>query len=549
MIPAAILAAQIHPQRYAHEAVVCDSKVASKVGAAILSRGGNAVDAAVATGFALAVTLPAAGNIGGGGFMMIRTADGKAIALDYRETAPAASTRTMFVTPEGKLSRDSTRGHRAAGVPGSVAGFWEAHRRYGKLPWKEVVAPAVRLADQGFAVPYGLAISLKNKAKDFAEFPESQRIFCRNGRFYGASEVFRQPELAATLRRIQTQGRKGFYHGKTADLLTKDMKGHGGLITKADLKNYQVRWREPLRGEFHGYTVVTMPPPSSGGIVLLQMLEMVKNDDLKTLGWNSSSYLHLLVEVMKRSFVNRSVFLGDPDFVYIPQGHMLDKGLLAGLRSQIGPRATPAKEIEPIAVDEQGERRETTHFSIVDRNGMAVANTYTLNGSYGSYATVKGAGFLLNNEMDDFTGAPGQPNLFGLIQGEKNAIQPGKRPLSSMTPTFVEKNGKLVLVLGSPGGPTIITTVFQTLLNTLEFEMTIQRSVSSPRFHHQWLPDQIEFEPFGLSADVRAALEVRGHVFEKKPEENGSCHSIQVGPEGLSVGVDPRISSSGADGR
>ncbi|MCC7433149.1 MAG: gamma-glutamyltransferase [Methanoregulaceae archaeon] len=538
--------AQLHPQRYWYEAVVSDSAIASQIGADIMAKGGTAVDAAVAVGFALAVTHPAAGNLGGGGFMIVRRRSGETVALDFREIAPLSATKTMYIGPDGKVTKDSLVGYRAAGVPGTVAGLAEAHRRFGKLRWQELIEPAVLLANRGFKMPRGLADSLRENADLFKPFPAAYAQFCRNGRFYAEGENFRQPDLGRTLERIRDHGAKDFYEGETAGFIVKDMAAKGGLITAEDLKSYRVVARKPLVGTYRGYEVITMPPPSSGGIALLQMLGMVEGDDLKSLGWNSSATLHLAVEAMKRAFADRSEHLGDSDFVSVPVAQLLAPDYISRLRKSITDRALPAKEIKPWGK----ESEQTTHYSIIDGEGNAVSTTYTLNGSYGAGAVVEGAGFLLNNEMDDFAAQPGTPNLFGLIQGEKNSIQPGKRPLSSMTPTILAKDGKVVMVLGSPGGPTIINTVFQTIMNVVDHGMNIQRAVAAPRFHHQWMPDAIRWEPYGLGSDLRTAMEARGHVFEAQARTMGSCHAIWTTGQGnRQTGVDPRISTSGAAGR
>lgn len=527
---------------YAKAAVASDSAIASQVGAEIMRRGGNAVDAAVAVGFALAVTHPAAGNLGGGGFMLVRMADGRSVAIDYRETAPATATRDMYAArPE-----DSLVGPRAAGVPGTVAGMAEAHRRFGKLPWKDVVTPSVSLALKGFELPRGLAESLRGTVGLFKRFPSSHAVFNRSGKPYESGDRFTQPDLGETLARIRDIGARGFYEGKTAQLIAKC-----GAMTLEDLRSYKLAIREPLRGRYRKWEIVSMPPPSSGGVAVLQMLAMLQGDDLKALGFQSSDSLHLLVESMKRAFVDRSVHMGDPDFVSVPSNQLLDPAYTAKLRSSIGKRATPSADLAALDVREEShESEETTHFTVVDGAGNVVSNTYTLNGSYGSGYVVPGAGFLLNNEMDDFATQPGKPNAYGLIQGPKNEIQPGKRPLSSMTPTIVLEDGKPVLALGSPGGPTIINTVLQTILGVLDYGMNVQRAVSAPRFHHQWMPDEIRWEPFGLTVDVRRAMEAKGHKFATQPQTMGSCHAIQIDQRtGLRlVGVDPRISTAGCAG-
>lgn len=534
---------QIHPARFTHGAVVSDSLIASEVGAEVLWKGGNAVDAAVATGFALAVTFPAAGNLGGGGFMLVRMADGRSVAIDYREVAPRRATKDMYKKPG-----DSLTGYLASGVPGTPLGMWEAHQKFGKLRWKDLVEPAVRLAREGFPVSAGLANELKREANSFRRFPAAWTQFCRDGKFYAEGETLRQPDLGRTLERIRDRGTKGFYEGETAQRIQVAMRANGGLIDAEDLRTYRVVNREPLKGQYRGYDVLTMPPPSSGGIALLQMLTMLESDDLATTGFQSSATLHLTAEVMKRAFADRSVHLGDPDFVSVPTSRLLDKSYLRTRRASITEKATPSKEIEGADL-QQGAGTNTTHYSVVDREGNAVSNTYTLNTSYGSGVVIPGTGVLMNNEMDDFTTQPGKPNIFGLIQSEKNVVEPGKRPLSSMTPTILVRNGKAVLVLGSPGGPTIINTVLQTVINAVDFKMNVQMAVSAPRFHHQWMPDELRWEPFGLSADVRAGLESRGHILARAGARMGSCHAIWVEESGAKlVGVDPRVSSSGGAG-
>lgn len=547
---ALLAVSQIHPLAYRENCVVSDSAIASRVGAQVMAAGGNAVDAAIATGFALAVTFPEAGNIGGGGFMVVRLADGTSMALDFRETAPRAATRNMYLGPDGKVTQDSLIGHRAAGVPGTPRGLWEAHRKFGKLPWKRLVEPAVVLARDGFKLERGQAASLRAGADLFKRFPASWSQFSRNGNFYAWGETLKQPDLASTLARIRDGGADGFYRGKTAELIDVDMKRNQGLITKDDLAAYRAEWRKPITGSYRGYEIVTMPPPSSGGVCLVHMLGILEGYDLKPLGWNSAETLHLMVEAMKRSFADRSEAMGDPGFVRVPVEKLLSSDYIAERRSAIDPkRATPARDVKP-GVEPAREGEHTTHYSVVDKAGNAVAVTYTINTGFGSGAVVNGAGFLLNNEMDDFAARPGTPNGYGLVQGEANAIQPGKRPLSSMTPTIVTRGGKLAYVIGSPGGPTIINTVLQTFLNVAEFGMTIQEAVAAPRFHHQWLPDEIRHEPRGLSPELRQAMETKGHVFAARAARMGSCHAIAIGPDGARLaGIDPRVSTSGAAGR
>ncbi len=535
--------AQVHPARFVNGAVVSDSLIASEVGAAVLRKGGNAVDAAVATGFALAVTFPAAGNLGGGGFMLVRMADGRTVAIDYREVAPRRATKDMYKNPA-----DSLTGYLASGVPGTPMGMWEAHQKFGKLKWRDLVEPAVRLARDGFPLSAGLARELRGEANKFRRFPASWTQFCREGKFYEEGEKLRQPDLAKTLERIRDQGPKGFYEGETARLSEVAMRANGGLIDAQDMRSYRVVNRKPLEGQYRGYQVLTMPPPSSGGIALLQMLTMLEGDDLAKTGFQSSATLHLMAEAMKRAFADRAAHLGDPDFVSVPVARLLDAAYLRSRRTSITDKATPSKNLDGLDLG-QGSGMNTTHYSVVDQDGNAVSNTYTLNTGYGSGVVIPGTGVLMNNEMDDFTTQPGKPNVFGLIQSEKNVVEPGKRPLSSMTPTILVRDGKAVLVVGSPGGPTIINTVFQTILNTVEFKMNVQMAVAAPRFHHQWMPDEIRWEPFGLSADVRAGLEARGHILARTGGRMGSCHAIWVEESGAKLtGVDPRVGSSGGAG-
>jgi gamma-glutamyltranspeptidase / glutathione hydrolase len=550
MITPWLLATQIGAtQRYANAAVVSDHELASQAGVEIMRQGGNAVDAAVATGFALAVTYPAAGNLGGGGFMVFRSAKGETFALDYRETAPASASKTMFLDAKGEPTPDSYIGHRASGVPGTVAGLYAAHQKYGKLPWRKVVEPAVRLADKGFRLNHGQAEGIKGFAKEGKQFAGTWRIFGRNGKFYEAEEVFRQPELAATLRRIQQSGPDGFYKGKTAEYFVEEMRVGNGVITAEDLANYHPVWRDVLKGSYQNYEVLTMPPPSSGGPIVLMMLGMVKDDRLQEMGLNSAATVHLMAETMKRCFADRATYMGDPGYYQVPLKELLDPAYLARRRQEISmTRATPASEIKP-GLAANREKENTTHYSIVDAEGNAVSNTYTLNDSYGSKVTVSKAGFILNNEMDDFTVKPNSPNRYNLIQGEANAIAPGKRPLSSMTPVILAKDGKLAMVVGSPGGPTIINTVYQAILNVTVHGLSAQRAVSAPRFHHQWLPDELRIEAAGFSKDTLRQLSKWGHKFDLSRPQQGSCHAIVISSGGLrDVGCDPRVSTAGQAG-
>jgi gamma-glutamyltranspeptidase / glutathione hydrolase len=525
------------PMRAQHAMVASMSPLASQAGAEVMKRGGNAVDGAVATAFALAVTWPSAGNLGGGGFMLLRTADGKVEAIDYRETAPLASTKTMYLDAAGNVVPGlSMQGGRASGVPGAVAGLAFVHKRYGRLPWRDVVEPARKLAAEGFVVNFFLARSLRDEdtIAKMKPFPESQRIFQRNGHYFEAGDTIVQPELGRTLARIQKDPRD-FYEGETAKLLLAEMKRGNGIVTAEDLRTYQPKIREPLRGMYRGYEVITMPPPSSGGSTLLSMLAMLERHDLRAYGFQSARYVHTLVEVMRRAFADRAEHLGDTDFVKVPLEGLMSKKYLMDRAATIDPlRATPSRDVR--AGNPSGyESPETTHFTVIDGDGMVVSNTYTLNDGYGSGATVPGAGFLLNNEMDDFTSRPGVPNAYGLLQGEANSIAPGKRPLSSMTPTIVVKDGKVAFAIGSPGGPTIINTVLQVILNIVDFDMSIQEAIDAPRVHHQWMPDEIQWERNGMNPDTRMILQSMGHVFRAKSGMAGTRYGFIGDAQGIAV--------------
>jgi gamma-glutamyltranspeptidase/glutathione hydrolase len=529
------------PVRARHGMVVTRERHATEAGLQTLKSGGNAIDAAVTVGLALAVTHPSAGNIGGGGFMLIRLADGRTSFIDFRERAPQAASHDMYLGPDGKPTRDSVLGYRAAGIPGTVRGLEYANKKYGKKSWAELVHPAVELAAKGFPVSYGLSQSLRN-TRELERFPESRRIFQRDGKFYEPGEMFVQPDLARTLERIEKQGAKGFYEGETARLLAKDMAEHGGLITEADLKNYAVHERATLTGSYKGYTILTAPPPSSGGIGILQMLGMLEGTGYEKGGAGSASVVHYLTEAMRRYFADRSEHLGDADFFKVPTASLLDPKYIAKRRAGIDPvRATPSSEIKP-AVFIGKESNETTHYTIADSEGNIVCVTYTLNGGYGSKVTAAGLGFLLNNEMDDFAAKPGVPNMYGLIQGEANSIAPGKAPLSAMTPTIVLKDGQPVLALGSPGGPTIINSVLEVIVNVLDFGMNVQDAVNWPRFHHQWLPDELRMEP-GYSPDTVALLEQRGYTV-KRVNSQGEVAAIRWNNGWLEGAPDPRTEAT-----
>ena len=497
------------PLHARHGMVVTQEPLAADVGVSVLKAGGNAVDAAVAIAFALAVTHPSAGNIGGGGFMLVRLADGRANFLDFRECAPKQASRGMYLDAKGKVTKDSIVGWRASGVPGTVAGLELAHRKYGTRPWSELVQPAVTFAERGFPVSYSLAKSLGEETEDLARFPESKRIFLSAK--YG--EPFVQPELAATLKRIRDSGAADFYTGETARKLAAEEKSHGGLITLEDLKDYRVVERTPLRGRYKDYDILTAPPPSSGGIGILQMLGILEGTGYEKYGAGSAAAIHYVAEAQRRFYADRSEFMADPDFVKVPVSQLLDPRYIAGRRNTIDPnRASTVEDIRPgpLGPPPPRESSETTHFNVIDAEGDVVAVTYTLNDSYGSGVTVPGLGFLMNDEMDDFTAKPGQPNLFGLIQGEANAIQPGKRPLSSMTPAILLRGGKPFLVLGAPGGSRIINGVLEVILNVVDFHMNVQDAIDAPRFHHQWIPDALSVEP-AMSPDTIDRLRAMGY--------------------------------------
>lgn len=516
---------------------------ATGAGLAILRKGGNAVDAAVAVGFALAVTHPAAGNIGGGGLMLIRFADGRETSIDYREVAPGASRRDMFLDANGNVVPErSIVGPLAAGVPGPVAGLAYAQRKYGRLSLAETLAPAIELADEGFEISHALARSLAGNRELFERFPETARIFLEAGKPYDAGERLVQKDLARTLREIAGGGPDAFYRGRVADLIEAEMRRSGGLISKSDLAAYKPLERTPVVGTYRGYRIVSMPPVSSGGVALLQFLNILEAFPIREHGHNSSQTMHLVAEAAKRVYADRSEWLGDPEFFKVPVTGLISKAYAERLREGIDPsRVTPSARIAP-GKPTAFESTQTTHYSVVDADGTAVSATTTLNGSYGNGQVVAGAGFLLNNEMDDFSAKPGVPNMFGLIGGSANEIQPRKRMLSSMTPTIVTRDGKTFLVLGSPGGSRIITTVLQVVMNVIDHGMDVQEAVDAPRFHHQWLPDHIRIERRGFPADVIRALEARGHTVVPLADM-GDVHAIMIDPKtGTRLGAsDPRM--------
>ena len=502
------------PVQAIHAMVVAEEPLASDVGVAVLKSGGNAIDAAVAVGFALAVTHPFAGNIGGGGFMLVRFADGRSTFIDFRETAPGKAFREMYAGPKS-FAGDSVDGWRASGVPGTVRGFQLAQAKYGRKSWADLIAPAAALASHGFLVSQRAAGQMQ-KATNLAANAESKRIFQNRGAYFAAESRIVQPELAATLGRIAASGAREFYEGETAQRLAKEMAKHGGLITLDDLKNYKAVERVPLAGHYRGYEILTAPLPSSGGIGIVQMLGMLEGTGYERAGAGSASSVHFVTEVMRRFFADRSQYLGDSDFVKVPMARLLDPAYIRMRRDSIDPHhASSSDQIQP-GLPANNDGTETTHYSILDAEGNAVSVTYTLNNGYGSGVTVPGLGFLLNDEMDDFTAKPGQPNMFGLIQGEGNTIAPGKRPLSAMAPTIVVRDGKPFMVLGAPGGPRIITSVLQVLLNVIDFHMNIQDAVNAPRFHHQWKPDELILED-GFAPETVMQLQAMGHHIESSP--------------------------------
>ncbi len=514
LFAAGVAAWAAQPVRARHGMVVTREDHATEAGLQVLERGGNAVDAAVAVGFALAVTHPAAGNIGGGGFMLIRLADGRTTFIDFRERAPGAASRNMYLDASGNVTQDSVLGYRAVGVPGTVAGLEYAWKKYGRKRWTELVQPAVELAAHGFPLSYAQAQSLRAAAGGLSRFPESNRIFLRGGRYYEPGETFLQPELARTLERIAKSGARDFYQGETAQSLARDMREHGGLITLEDLKQYKAIQRAPLTGKYRGYDIVTAPLPSSGGIGILQMLGMLESTGYEKGGAGSASAVHYMAEAMRRYFADRAQYLGDGDFAKVPVKALLDPNYIKMRRNSIDPAtATPSTQVH-AGLPAGHESVETTHYSVADGEGNIAIVTYTLNGGYGSKAAATGLGFLLNNEMDDFASKPGSPNMYGLIQGEANAIAPHKAPLSAMTPTILLKDGKPFLALGSPGGPTIINTVLEVIVNMVDFGMNVQDAVDWPRFHHQWMPDELRMEA-GYSPDTIALLEKRGYQVKR----------------------------------
>lgn len=526
---------------YENGAVVTAHPLASEVGLQVLKKGGNAVDAAIAVKFALAVVYPNAGNLGGGGFLVYRSHEGEVASLDFREKAPAKAHRDMYLDPQtGDPIKDlSLYGHLASGVPGSVAGMDQAHQRYASLEWKELIEPAIRLAQDGFEIT-------ERQAEEFNRYQERFRKFNPNGaaiireNAWQAGDRFTQPELAETLKRIAEQGRDGFYKGETAELIAAEMQRGGGIISRSDLEDYQAVWRDPVVGEYKGHRIISMPPSSSGGAALLALLQSVESYPLAQWGFQSDSTIRAMVEAERRIYADRATHLGDADFYRVPLEQLTDAAFNQQRMEAVQlDKATPSDSVS-AAVFPGYESEETTHYSIVDPQGNAVSLTTTINGSYGSGVWVDGAGFLMNNEMDDFSVKPGSPNMFGLLGGKANSIEPGKRMLSAMTPTIVEKNGQLKMVVGTPGGSTIITSVFQTILNVLEFGMNAQESVDAPRFHHQWKPDRIDVESDAIAPEIRHSLTEDGYTIHPRGAI-GRVENILILENGrLQTGADPR---------
>ncbi|KUF40392.1 gamma-glutamyltransferase [Myroides marinus] len=529
-----------NPQAYKNGVIVSAHPEASRVGVDILKKGGNAVDAAVAVELALAVVYPNAGNIGGGGFMVYRGHDGKIDALDYREKAPMQARENMYWGGDGEaITELSMKGALASGVPGTIDGMIKAHAKYGSLPWEELVQPAIDLAEKGFNITEKQAGEFAKYHSDFVKYSTQGTALTAKEQWV-KEELFIQPDLAETLKRVQKEGRKGFYEGKTAELIVGEMQRGNGMITLEDLKRYEAKWRTPITGEYNGLKVISMPPPSSGGIALISLFQSIEKYPLAKWGFQSEKAIQVMVEAERRVYADRAEHLGDSDFYKVPVAQLVNKAYNVGrMESMSFDKASKSSDIK---AGELGgyESDETTHYCVVDKWGNAVSATTTLNNSYGSRTIVGGAGFLLNNEMDDFSVKPGTPNMYGLVGGKANAIEPEKRMLSSMSPTILEKNGKLYMVVGTPGGSTIITSVFQTILNVTEFGMNMQEAVAAPRFHHQWLPDHIDYEPTAISAGVRKALEEKGYIIKER-NPYGRVEGILVNKNGTyQAGADTR---------
>jgi len=542
----AIAAPTILLDRATQGMVVSAHPLATQAGLSMLQQGGNAVDAAVATTFAISVVEPFSAGLGGGGFLLMYQAKSNEIkALDFRERAPLNATKTMYLDNQGNVRPNaSTNGYLAVATPGTIAGLYEVHRKYGRLPWKTVIAPAIQLAETGLPVSWRFVSATKTRLPTLLKNPDAQKIFTHNGKTYQIGERLVQPELAATLRSV-SQNPQDFYTGTIATAIAADMAANSGLITQKDLQQYRPTWRDPVCGDFRKARVCSMPPPSSGGVHLLQILNIIGDTDLKTLGWHSPDALHLLIESMRIAYADRATYLGDPDFIKVPVKALISPVYAQKRRQEINPqKATPSSQVKAVdpAVLQRltKESVETSHLTVVDRDRNAVSLTFTVNLGFGAGVVAKGTGIVLNNEMDDFAIAPNTPNAFGLVGGTANAIAPNKIPLSSMTPTIITENGRLRLAVGSPGGSTIITTVLQIVLNVLVYDMDVRKAVAAPRVHHQWLPDRLNVESWGLDTLTIADLKRRGHQIEERPSW-GNANAIVVMPDGsLEGAADPR---------
>lgn len=539
-----IFAASYPPIKNTKEGLAISSNIlANEIGQRVLDKGGNAIDAAVAVGYALAVVHPAAGNIGGGGFAVIHLKNGENVTLDFREKAPIKATRDMYLDKNKEVIKDSSViGYLAAGVPGTVAGMSEMLEKYGTKKLSDLIKPAINLAQNGFVITERQAQTMLEVKDEFAKFSSSKKYFLKkDGSTYKEGEILVQKDLAKTLKEIQKNGQKAFYEGKIADLIVKDMQKNGGIITKEDLKSYKPIWRKPVVGNYRGYEIISMGPPSSGGIHIIEILNIIENANIKELGFGSSSTISLMSEAMRQAYADRSEYLGDPDFIKVPTEQLIDKAYAKKIYNKIKPnKAISSDDVRPGGgLNIIKESDNTTHYSIADKWGNAVSVTYTINASYGSAAAVDGAGFLLNNEMDDFSIKPGVPNIYGLVGGDANAIEPNKRPLSSMSPTIILKDGKLFMVVGSPGGARIITTVLQVIVNVIDHKMDISEAVSAPRFHMQWLPDEIRIEKFGMPKDVKENLEKMGYLIVTKPVM-GDVNAIMIDNNIFYGSMDPR---------
>lgn len=536
------------PSRSKNGMVVTAEPLATKVGSQILKKGGNAVDAAVAVGFALAVTYPTAGNLGGGGYMVIHLKDGTQTTIDYRETAPKAAFKDMYIDSSGKFQpKLSQEGATSAGVPGSVAGLLHALEKYGSMKLADVIQPAINLAKDGFPLTYYTAKMFEGNLKEFKKYESSMKVFSKDGKPFEEGDIFKQSDLARSLELIKQKGLDGFYKGKTADLIIEQMKKMNGYISHEDLENYTVIEREPVKGSYKDFEIISMPPSSSGGIALIQMLNILENFEFNKDEWGSSDYYHKLVETMRYTYADRSKHLGDPAFYNVPQNWLISKEYAKEIFKNIKDRAAVSKEVNP-GVPPKNESEETTHYSIADKYGNAVSVTTTINAGFGSSVVVDGAGFLLNNEMDDFSAQPGVPNMYGLLGSEANSIQPGKRMLSSMTPAIVLKDNKPFLVVGTPGGSTIITIVLQVIFNCIQFNMNLENAMDAPRIHHQWFPDEIQYERFAFPTDVKNNLVERGHKIGRQ-RGLGLVESIMIDQSsGVFYGVSDKRGAGLAEG-